>query len=391
MRTPASIEIFSIKGGAANCSFLKFFYSDGTEKHLLVDLGREIGSKSGCARIHYDAAKFVQFECRRSLDVLIAMPRVNERYSGLAMNSSGCISGDVIQACNPGIILHSWKQEFENSLKEMQAFSAALSMTSLGKLKDKRFKIKSRNRFASQSDNACAKTDSFAALLKSSHHVGCLSHGKEKDLSGFIPGVEVIALSSETGFNPENPDGISDDAGHEHGHGDNGQLWRMSADRMQYYAEDTAKINEDRPMFKEDDANKIPAWAHWGIRKIESIQQESMLGMIGRLQNSLSLRRMILIFKIGEDGFIFPTRPDWSEWGAVSGKAETQKIRKVVDDNISALNEHDRANRSGSFWHRIKDIMNGMPIDEQEKANTNCVSNQAKGHSWYSLKTVDFG
>ena len=115
---PSAVAVRSYQVGFGDCFVIRVMYSNGVERHVLIDFGSTRFTKMPSQRNLRDIARHIAKESGGKLAAVVATHRHRDHISGFDT------AGDIIKELEPDLVVQPWTED-PNLEPDAQAPSAA--------------------------------------------------------------------------------------------------------------------------------------------------------------------------------------------------------------------------------------------------------------------------
>jgi len=435
---PQTATVFAYQVGFGDCFLLRFDYSDGSRRHILIDFGTTGMPKDDATITMKRVARDIAERCGGALDIVVATHRHADHISGFETKADKTGSGDIIAGLKPRRVIQPWTEAPDapedwtgpegtdpatafaarvQSLDGMHAVARAVVERLDREGFDSHWPLAPRLRFIGE-DNI--KNLSAVKNLKSmageepedKANYLYVFHGCNLDLSAILPGVKVHVLGPPTLGQTQTIKKQASKSADE--------FW-LRAPAMLALDADAGVASARRSMLfpnleREDmfRRSKMPAAMRWAAERIDTAEAEQLLGIVTKLDKAMNNTSLILLFEAGSKKLLFPGDAQLENWTY----ALQSEMADLLDDvDLYKVGHHGSLNATPkSMWDRfskrgaagkagrLTSVMSTMegkhggkhgsptevprrPLVEELKANSNLVNTQdlAKGELFHEV------
>jgi hypothetical protein len=394
MSAPNQVTIFTFNVGFGDCFLLRFSYSGGADRHVLIDFGSTKRPARAPNSYMIDIAKEIKKRCGGKLDLLVATHRHKDHISGFTTAANGKGSGDIISGLSPGAVLQPWTEHpdipedatdsmqgaraFAGALANMNGFAASLVQFAAG-LDDRELKSLGLNKrdkafleFIGENNVSNRNAVENLIAMGKSGKAFYLHADAKPDLSAFLPGVKVHVLGPPTvkqhgevaTQNPKNEE----------------EYWHLLAVDG---AATTAAVEKGIPLFPKDVATEVAPHARWATHHLRAMRKDMLFSIVTALDDAMNNTSLILLFQVGGKSLLFPGDAQWENWQYALSKENYRKLLKGVD--LYKVGHHGSLNATPkSLWN----LFEQKSDDGDKKSRLVSVMSTMAGVHGHSEKTA---
>jgi hypothetical protein len=356
---PLDLTIRAYNVGFGDCNLLTFRYQN-FERNILIDFGSTRRPANSSKDHTRKIANQIKADCGGKLDAIVATHRHKDHISGFATNSSGTGYGDIIRKLEPDIIVQPWTEHpdapidanvapslksfhaHQKRLNDMQSFAASLG-PQLRTLDSLSFEAKKRLRFLGENNisnkpavlNLQQMATDATNRSQSSRHGGYFVYtGSNSGLGHLLPNVDVHVLGPPTLKQTE-------EIKHQvHDHPD--EFWHMQAGTA-------SSDNESDSLFPGYEAPSVQPYARWFKKRLQQLRADELFRIVRILDDAMNNTSIILLFTVGDRGFLFPGDAQWENWAYALSK--DKYVDMLRDVEVYKIGHHGSLNATPkSLW-----------------------------------------
>jgi beta-lactamase superfamily II metal-dependent hydrolase len=367
---PKKVHLRTYQIGFGDCFLMSIEYSNGKQKHILIDFGtmrlaKSLETKQGLwlRRI----ADNIKDRCDGQLDVVIATHRHKDHVLGFSPDPSDAEgAGEVIRSCNPKRVLQPWTEDaklatnatdrqalvsgdeakrasnrgFTAALDNMQSISAAVVDEIRGLADPEKFARPISRSLMEAVEIIGLDQVSNKAAVQNLAEMGTniyLRYGDDltKKLKTILPKIKITVLGPPT---------IDQYKDVEHQAHDHPEFWSLQAMTRNYWAVQAAtadlstkELTRKRKLFpKAKRLNTIPPHDRWFVRQLRQVRADQLMRITQAMDDALNNTSLILLFEIGKKKFLFPGDAQIENWEFVWHDDNPDK-----DANLALLSDVD--------------------------------------------------
>lgn len=383
--TPLSANIYSYQVGFGDCFLLRFNYSDGAKRHVLIDFGSTGGPKDDSAGTRMlRIAKDIEGKCKEGdgrLTAVVATHRHADHISGFATNKSGTASGDTIRALKPRVVLQPWTEQPDlpedaegplgtpavvnksfASLRSMNAtaqgvvdlISTARHMVAPA--------VASRLEFLGE-DNVknLAAVQNLSTMGEKPVYT---FYGDKDPLAIHLPGVRTTVLGPPTLRQSASIRKMRSR--------DDNEFWQLQSKRLGKEVDSVKATDEPFPASGTIQGSKLPMSTRWIARRVRDVRGSQLLQIVTALDKAMNNTSLILLFEVGGKKLLFPGDAQIESWSYALGFEDVKAL--LADVDLYKVGHHGSRNATPkSLWNsftkkadqpvsgRLKTMLSTMP------------------------------
>jgi hypothetical protein len=352
---PNSLRIRTYQVGFGDCFLLSFRYST-FERHVLIDFGST--ARPGWSLSLDKIATQIKEHCGGKLHGVVATHRHQDHISGFATRPKGDGSGDIIASCRPNVIVQPWTENpklapnargpetyrrqrrvraFTGTLVAMQEFAQAIvhftstaSFTSPSQ--KRRLQFLGENNISNRS-----AVENLIRMGKMGRPVYAY-YGSKSGLDSFLPGVAVHVLGPPT---------LKQTEMIRHQRSMNiTEYWHMRAHALHPSG---YRVAADAPFPKASTLQAFPTSSRWLVERLQRLQVEEVFEMVRILDDQMNNTSLILLFKVGSVGILFPGDAQFENWSYALSQPHVRQLLKNVQ--VYKVGHHGSLNGTPkSLW-----------------------------------------
>jgi hypothetical protein len=388
---PKNLVLRAYQVGFGDCFLLRFEYTRGRARHVLIDFGSTKGGADPL-KIANDIAEV----CEGKLDVVVATHRHKDHISGFATKKNGKGSGDIIRALEPDIVIQPWTEHpdakknatraptaqiarmrmYGAALQQLHA-AAAISTAVAGAFSHARTLDRSlleELRFIGDDNiaNASAVENLMSMAAKKQLYV---SHAKKKlALATVLPGVDVRVLGPPT---LEQTDTIAKQRTK-----DADEFWHL----LQAGPFSAPRIEDSKlaPLFPEFVLKGDPPWVRWTRRRLRQLSVERVLSIVRELDKAMNNTSVVLLMQAGKKKLLFPGDAQIENWEYALQQPWVRKLLAGVD--LYKVGHHGSLNATPKSLFELFE-KRASQTDDPDACMTSVMSTKPGVHGSTSRKT----
>ncbi len=367
---PSAVAVRSYQVGFGDCFVIRVMYSNGIERHVLIDFGSTRFTKMPSQRNLRDIARHIANESGGKLAAVVATHRHRDHISGFDT------AGDIIEELEPDLVVQPWTED-PNLEPDAQAPSAApedlalvSSLANIERFTETFMQLIDNDRSQKAADRqlspAIGKQLSFLGEtnLKNADAVRTLirlgenaaagpvwaKYGDQLPLDEVLPGVKIRVLGPPTVTQwADIRRRRSTDAD---------EFWHL----RQRFWEAESRVGSAGAEADDATVAAPPFLARWVIPRIRSIRENQMLGLVRALDSALNNTSLILLIDVGPVRLLFPGDAQIENWLYALREAPDaeQNCDLLAAVNLYKVGHHGSLNATpktlwGRFDHKTKD------------------------------------
>lgn len=379
---PVEAVIYAYQVGFGDCFLVRFTYSDGGKKHILIDFGTT-GLPEAAASTQLTAiAQDIATKCSGKLDAVVATHRHADHISGFATKTNKKGPGDIIAALKPTVVIQPWTED-PKAARDATAPTALAHASLRGHAKG----LQALHQTAQQVlDQLTQQPGSFSpavaekikfigednlANLSAVKNLMTMSktriyayHGGPSGLDTILPGIKAHVLGPPT---LKQTDTIRKQKSQ-----DMDEFWQLQLKKL---ATDDGLLKGTDSLFPGYPAasgGKLPMSVRWFASRLKEARGEQVLEIVRILDRQMNNTSLILLFEAGSKKLLFPGDAQLENWQyALSQKKNLPLLRDV---DLYKVGHHGSLNATPkSMWAefknrgnaskkgRLKTVMSTMP------------------------------
>jgi hypothetical protein len=349
---PTAVVVRSYQVGFGDCFVLIVRYSDGTERHVLIDFGSTRLTRKRSRRTLRQLAEHIARESGGKLAAVVATHRHRDHISGFDA------AGDIIEELDPDLVIQPWTEDpaleadaVEPSVTEGD-LALVSSLSDIERFTEQVMKMTRPSRPGDAAQLSPAVHDQMRFLgetnLRNDAAVRTLirlgenaaagpiyaRYGDTLPMDAALPGVHVRVLGPPTVAQWEAIRGQrSSDAD---------EFWQL----RQRFWETESNIGSGRPWAVGETCTPEPFLARWVIPRIRNIREDQMLSIVRALDTSLNNTSLILLIDVGPVRLLFPGDAQIESWlyALREGPDADKNLDLLANVNLYKVGHHGSLN-----------------------------------------------
>ncbi len=355
--------IFAYQVGFGDCFLVRFTYSDGGKKHILIDFGTtglpEAAASTQLTAIAHDIAE----KCSGKLDAVVATHRHADHISGFATKANKMGSGDIIAALHPTVVIQPWTED-PKAAKDATAPTALAHKSLQGHARG----LKAMHETAQQVLNQLSsKPGSFSpavaekikfigednlANLSAVKNLAAMSknqiytyHGGPSGLEKILPGIKTHVMGPPT---LKQTDTIRKQKSK-----DKDEFWHLQLKKLAADAGLLQGTDNVFPGHATASGGKLPMSVRWLASRLKEARGDQVLEIVRILDKQMNNTSLILLFEAGSKKLLFPGDAQLENWQyALSQKKNLPLLRDV---DLYKVGHHGSLNATPkSMWAEFR-------------------------------------
>ncbi len=353
MATTTRVEIVTFQVGFGDCFLLRFHYSDGDRRHVLIDFGSYPKASwlkgSGMRKI----AEAIHAQCGGKLHAVVATHRHADHINGFTTEEDD--PGSVITSCAPDVVVQPWTEDpdahpkakrptasfmgafqatdanerakaFARGLAFVGSLDAMRTLLPLIEREAKELRRRGSDEMAREltfyGENGLKNLSAVKNLMKMGGNgvARYVYFGSDSGMESVLPGVKVTVLGPPTleqaasirKYAASSPD----------------EYWltlTRTALRLSPGSGATPLIKGIRGV----PLDEQPAYARWLIDRLRSLRGRQLLEIVTALDGVLNNTSVVLLFEVGDKKLLFPGDAQLENW---SYALEQPGVRASLED-----------------------------------------------------------
>jgi hypothetical protein len=390
---PKQLVLRAYQVGFGDCFLLRFEYTRGRPRHVLVDFGSTKGGADPVA-IANDIAEV----CEGKLDMVVATHRHKDHISGFATKANGKGSGDIIRALEPDYVIQPWT-EHPDAKKDARSApnSAAARMRLYGAALEQLHQAAGISAAVADAfshahmfdrsllaelafigeDNLANKpaVENLMTMASSRKRQLYVSHARRKlALGTALPGVDVRVLGPPT---LEQTDTISKQRSR-----DADEFWHLL--QAGPFAAPRVQGTRLAPLFPGWIQKGDPSWVRWTRRALRELSVERVLSIVRELDKAMNNTSVVLLMQAGKKKLLFPGDAQIENWEYALGQAWVRKLLAGVD--LYKVGHHGSLNATPKSLFELFD-KRASKLDDPDACMTSVMSTKPGVHGSTSRNT----
>jgi len=381
--SPAKLTIHAYNVGFGDCFLLVFDYPGGARR-LLIDFGSTAAPKGAGPAYMLDIANDIREQCKNAdgsykLDAVVATHRHRDHISGFATDGDPS-TGKIIASLKPDLVVQPWTEDpqaqpdgktaasvfyeggaktlrthFLASLNDMQKVAAAVHREALSP--GHRFAVSTQKELAFLGDdNSLANRSAIINLMRMGRRAAYVNCGSPSGLESILPGVSIDVLGPP---NLEQTQTILKERST-----DPNEFWQLGA-FAQYRAFWRAMALAGsasparpggKPLFpgaKTFRETAAPPNLRWFVARAQRLRGTQLLELVRTLDDAMNNTSVILLFRVGNYGLLFPGDAQIENWAYALHQPEYTRL--LADVNLYKVGHHGSLNATPkTLWNLFK-------------------------------------
>lgn len=367
---PSAVAVRSYQVGFGDCFVIRVMYSNGIERHVLIDFGSTAFTKMPSQRNLRDIARHIAKESGGKLAAVVATHRHRDHISGFDT------AGDIIEELEPDLVVQPWTEDpslepdaqapsaapedlaLVSSLANIERFTETLMQLidrdRSRKAADRQLSPKIRNQLSFLGETNLKNADAVRTLIRLGENAAAgpvwAKYGDQLPLDEVLPGVKIRVLGPPTVTQwADIRRRRSTDAD---------EFWHL----RQRFWEAESRVGSAGAETDDATVAATPFLARWVIPRIRSIRENQMLSLVRALDSALNNTSLILLIDVGPVRLLFPGDAQIENWLYALREAPDaeENLDLLAAVNLYKVGHHGSLNATpktlwGKFNHKTKD------------------------------------
>ena len=357
--TKATLRAFNV--GFGDCFLLSFAYAKDS-RHVLIDFGSTRAPPGAAKNYMADIAAKIGLLTNNKLHMVVATHRHKDHISGFATTAKGKSSGRIIAGLKPELVLQPWTEDpdiaedatgpaagpraFVRSLAGMNGFAEQVHRFTADKSPEQGRKLgfseSEWNFLGFVGENNVSNKSAVKNLMTMGKRKPRYLHaGQSADISGILPGVELLVLGPPTV--DQHPNVSQQKAENAE------QYWQLASMRGVAGGLDSGGEPGAQPVLFPGHAVATAPHARWAEHRLAKMRKDMLFSMVTALDDAMNNTSLILLFRAGGKSLLFPGDAQWENWQYALSNPAYVKLLKEVD--LYKVGHHGSRNATPkSLW-----------------------------------------
>lgn len=339
-----SVRMYDV--GWGDCFLLRFAYSGGVDRHVLIDFGTTASSPAEERERLMPVAADIRERCGGKLHAVVATHRHRDHIGGFAELKRSTAPGNVIASLNPEIVLQPWTENPRVQGGEAKGLIGveqfAGSLLHFADAMRGEFSLRERDQLLAMARQNYANRQAVESLSRLGRRRVYASAGSRTGLQALLPGVSVRVLGPARRGSAMWQDLLAD-------------RMRETWQRCFLAADAPHRDGAKRPLFP-----NAPQWhpamapprMRWFISQVNRLRAEEVLRLARAAHSEVNNTSLVLLIEAFGHRLLFPGDVELRGWASILHAEETRDALRDV--TVYKASHHGAGNGTPrSVWALI--------------------------------------